>query len=97
MKNKELVQKIQQTVPSTGNRANELLDLTSALIAKILADGDSLAIQGFGTFEVKKKEERVSVNPTTGSRWMIPPKYVASFKAGTTMKEKIKNYSGNEQ
>jgi DNA-binding protein HU-beta len=97
LKNKELVQRIQQTVPSAGNRANELLDLTSALIAKVLSDGDSLAIQGFGTFEVKKKEERVSVSPTTGSRWMIPPKYVASFKAGTTMKEKIKNYTGNEQ
>ena len=97
LKNKELVQKIQQTVPTTGNRASELLDLTSALIAKILEDGDSLAIQGFGTFEVKKKEERVSVNPSTGSRWMIPPKYVASFKAGTTMKEKIKNYTVHEQ
>jgi len=97
LKNKELVQKIQQTVPTTGNRASELLDLTSALIAKILEDGDSLAIQSFGTFEVKKKEERVSVNPSTGSRWMIPPKYVASFKAGTTMKEKIKNYTVHEQ
>lgn len=97
MKNKELVQRIQQTVPTTGNRASELLDLTSALIARILSDGDSLAIQGFGTFEVKKKEERVSVNPSTGTRWMIPPKYVACFKAGSTMKEKIKNYTGNEQ
>lgn len=97
MKNKELVQKIQQTVPTTGNRASELLDLTTALIAKILADGDSLAIQGFGTFEVKKKEERVSVNPSTGTRWMIPPKFAASFKAGSIMKEKIKNYTGHEQ
>ncbi|HET9570110.1 MAG TPA: HU family DNA-binding protein [Bacteroidales bacterium] len=97
MKNKDLVQRIQQSVPTTANRASELLDLTSALIAKILADGDSMSIQGFGTFEVKKKEERISVNPSTGSRWIIPPKYVASFKAGTTMKEKIKNYTVHEQ
>jgi DNA-binding protein HU-beta len=97
LKNKEIVQKIQQAAPTTSGRTSELLDLTASIITQILSDGDSLAIQGFGTFEVKKKDERVSVNPSTGSRWMIPPKFVASFKAGTTMKEKIKLYAGNEQ
>lgn len=97
MKNKDFVQKIQQAAPATGIRAAELLELTSSIIAKILSEGDSLAIQGFGTFEVKKKEERVSVNPSTGSRWMIPPKLVPGFKPGTILKDKIKNYTGHEQ
>jgi DNA-binding protein HU-beta len=97
LKNKELIQKIQEAAPATKTRTNELIQLTTSIVGKILTDGDSLAIQGFGTFEVKKKEERVSVNPSTGSRWMIPPKLVATFKPGSSMKEKIKNYLGNEQ
>jgi DNA-binding protein HU-beta len=97
LKNKDLIQKIQQQAPATNEKTAELLELTSSIIAKFLSNGDSLAIQGFGTFEVKRKEERVSVNPSTGSRWMIPPKLVPSFKPGTILKEKIKNYTGNEQ
>jgi DNA-binding protein HU-beta len=97
LKNKDLIQKIQQQAPATSEKTAELLELTTSIIAKILSDGDILAIQGFGTFEVKKKEERISVNPSTGSRWMIPPKLVPNFKPGTILKEKIKNYTGNEQ
>jgi DNA-binding protein HU-beta len=89
--------KLQESAASTSDRTQELLELTSSLIGKLLSQGDSLSIQGFGTFETKKKEERVSVNPTTGSRWMIPPKFVANFKPGTNLKEKIKNHTGNEQ
>ena len=97
MKNKDIIQGIQRNISVNGEKAAELLELTASLISKILGDGDSLAIKGFGTFEVKKKEERISVNPATGHRWMIPPKLVPGFKPGTTMKEKIKTYSGYEQ
>ncbi|MCE5174139.1 MAG: HU family DNA-binding protein [Bacteroidales bacterium] len=97
MKTKDFVQKIQHNITVNPERSAELVELTTSIIARILGDGDALAIKGFGTFEVKKKEERVSVNPVTGNRWMIPPKLVPSFKPGTTLKEKIKTYSGHEQ
>lgn len=96
MKNKDFIQKIQQTVSTNGERTAELVEMTTSIIAKILSEGDSLAITGFGTFEVKKKEERVSVNPATGNRWMIPPKLVPGFKPGTSMKDKLKTYSSHE-
>ena len=96
MKNKDFVQKIQQSISTNGERTAELIEITTSIIAKTLGEGDSLAIKGFGTFEVKKKEERLSVNPSTGNRWMIPPKLVPGFKPGTTMKEKLKMYSSHE-
>jgi len=96
LKNKDLIQKIRQNISVNGEKTAELVDITTSLIAKILSEGDSIAIKGFGTFEVKKKEERISVNPATGKRWIIPPKLVPGFKPGSTMKEKLKNYSGNE-
>jgi DNA-binding protein HU-beta len=96
VKNNGFIERLQNNVSFDNERTMELLDLTVSLIAKNLSKGDAVSIKGFGTFETKKKEERVSVNPTTGSRWMIPPKRVPAFKPGTNLKEKIKNFSLNE-
>jgi len=53
-------------------------------------EGDSVQMANFGNFEVKKKLERVMVNPTTGQRMLVPPKLVLAFKPNPTWKDKIK-------
>ena len=55
-----------------------------------LQDGNTIAIQGFGTIEVKKKLERISVNPVTQQRMLIPPKLVLTYKPSITLREKFK-------
>jgi len=53
-------------------------------------EGNMIAVQGFGTLEVKKKAERISVNPTTKQRMLVPPKLVLAYKPSTLLKEKYK-------
>lgn len=60
---------------------------TSAL-AENMEDGDTTVIQGFGTFEMKKKLERIVVNPATHRRQLVPPRQAISFKASATLKDK---------
>ena len=48
-------------------------------MAQQLQDGNTVAIQGFGTFEVRKKLERISINPATQQRMLIPPKLVLTY------------------
>jgi len=55
-----------------------------------LQDGKTVVVQGFGTFEVKKKLERISVNPVTQQRLLIPPKLVLTYKPSVSLKEKFK-------
>jgi DNA-binding protein HU-beta len=55
-----------------------------------LQDGNSVLIPDFGTFDVRKKMERISVNPTTKQRVLIPPKLALIFKPTSSLKEKIK-------
>ena len=57
-------------------------------------ESESVAIPNFGTFEVKKRMERVVVNPLTKKRQLVPPKLVLSFKPIGAVKEKLK--SGGE-
>jgi DNA-binding protein HU-beta len=61
-----------------------------SIMTQELQDGNTVAIQGFGTFEVKKKMERVSVNPVTQQRLLIPPKLVLTYKPSIALKEKFK-------
>ena len=60
------------------------------IMTQELQDGNTIAIQGFGTFEVKKKLERISVNPVTQQRMLIPPKLVLTYKPSITLREKFK-------
>ena len=63
-------------------------DVINAIINE-LTEENAVGITGFGTFEVKKKLERVLVNPATKQRMLVPPKMVVSFKPNTSMKDKV--------
>ena len=59
-------------------------------MANRLDNDSTLSIQSFGTFEVRKKMERVVVNPATKQRMLTPPKLVLAFKPSNILKEKLK-------
>ena len=90
MKSKEFIAEL-------ANRSNLSVKDTNQLVASLinemssqLMDDNTIAIHGFGTFEVKKKAERITVNPVSKQRLLIPPKLVLSFRPSTTLKEKFK-------
>ena len=53
--------------------------------------GAIVQINNFGTFEVKKRWERIIVNPSTQQRMLVPPKLVLNFKPAAAIKEELKN------
>ncbi len=53
-------------------------------------NGESVSVAGFGSFEVKKRLERIMVNPSTGQRMIVPPKLVLNFKPAASIKEELK-------
>ncbi len=90
MNNKEYISSLASKL---GIAASEAQKLTTALVEELadkLDEGNVLTIQGFGNFEVKKKLERVVVNPTTKQRMLVPPKLVLSFKPSNVLKDKLK-------
>ncbi len=74
----------------TNKDATQFVSSVLNVMSQELQDGKSVSIQGFGTFDVKKKLERISVNPVTRQRMLIPPKLVLSYKPSVTLKEKFK-------
>lgn len=55
-----------------------------------LKENDQLNVSGFGVLEVKMRKERLSVNPKTGQRFLVPPKVVPSFRPSSKLKDKFK-------
>lgn len=76
----------------TGRDTNDTARLVSSLtdiIVSGMQDGKVVSLQGFGVFEVKKKTEKIVVNPATGKRMLYPPKLVIGFRPSSLLKEKI--------
>ena len=90
MNNKEFISELARKLGYTNKETTQLLSSAIGVMTQELQEGKLIAIQGFGSFEVKKKMERISVNPTTQQRMFIPPKLVLSYKPSTNLKEKFK-------
>ena len=59
-------------------------------VTEALADGEKVALVGFGTFEVKERAARTGKNPRTGEAIEMPASKVPSFKAGAALKNAVK-------
>jgi nucleoid DNA-binding protein len=57
MRNNEFIRAVRLESKIKKEKTVLLMDAISASISKILSEGDSLSIQGFGTFELKKKND----------------------------------------
>lgn len=91
MNNKEFVAELaQQTGYSQDDTQKLVRKVIDAMITEF-EDGEVVAIPNFGTFEVKKRMERVVVNPTTKKRQLVAPKLVLGFRPVAAVKEKLKN------
>ncbi len=89
MNNKDFITKLAAEASVSPKEAQRLVAAMATSIAETLDDETSFSVSGFGTFEVKKKLERVIVNPSTKQRKLIPPKLVLAFKQSNVFKEKI--------
>ena len=86
MNHKDFISQLTEQTNVNAKEANRLSQVLTDTMASILDDGDAIAIQGFGLFEVKKKMERIVVNPSSKQRMLVPPKLVISFKPSATLK-----------
>ena len=89
MSKTELVEFIAAEAGVSKAEAGRVLDATLAGITKGLKKDGKVALVGFGTFSAKKRAAREGINPLTKKAIKIPAKTVASFKAGSKLKDAL--------
>ena len=90
MNNKEFVASVAKKTGLSASETAKYIDTLVSVMVERLKENDQLNVSGFGVFEVKMRKERVSVNPKTGLRMLIPPKLVPAFRPSAKIKDKIK-------
>ena len=90
MNNKEFITELASKLDYSMSQSSKLTESFLGEIVQQLESGNSVNVQGFGAFEIKKKAERISVNPATQIRMLVPPKLVMAFKPHPNLKEKFK-------
>ena len=91
MTNKDFIADLAQRSGYSPEDVQRMVNDVVETMGDYFQEDNSVLIPSFGTFEVKKKLERVMVNPSTGQRMLVPPKLVLNFKPNVNWKERIKN------
>lgn len=89
MNRKELIDALATKTGSTKIAAEQNIAALIEVIGETLAKGDSIALVGFGTFEVRERAARTGRNPKTGAELKIAASKVPAFKPGATLKSAV--------
>lgn len=89
MNKTELVAAVAAKADLSKKEAEAAVSATLDAIAEALADGDKVALVGFGTFSVKERAARTGINPLTKESIQIAASKAPAFKAGKALKDAI--------
>ena len=89
MNNKELTAKLSERMGFSEQETTDVLATMTSIISSKLVENDCIYLHTLGLFEVRKRNERVIVNPVSGKRYLVPPKIVPTFKPSVAIKNKL--------
>lgn len=90
MNNKEFITELASRCGYTQDETQRLVNTLVDAMGKNFEQGEAVFFDNFGTFEVKKRLERVFVSPSTGKKMLVPPKLVLNFRPIASIKAKLK-------
>lgn len=89
MNKTELVASVAEATSLSKKDAENAVSAVIASITKSLTEGEKVQIAGFGTFEVRKRSERIGRDPRTSEEIIIPASKTPAFKAGKALKDSV--------
>lgn len=89
----ELAGRLGRTPQEVSSLCRGLADV----VGETLAQGDSLIVPSFGSFEPKKREEHVALHPATGRKILIPPKLQVVFRPATVLRNKVRSQERDDE
>lgn len=88
--NKEFISEMASRLGYTQKEAQDRAAWAIEALTQELQEGHAVSVVGFGLFDVKKKLERIAVNPATGQRMLVPPKLVLTYKPSANLRDELK-------
>ena len=79
MTRKDLVNRLNKEFGIPKKYGEEIVKFIFSEISNSLEEGERVSIQGFGSFEVRERKERIVYNPRTKERLKVPAKRYVAF------------------
>ncbi|MBF0538525.1 MAG: integration host factor subunit alpha [Nitrospirae bacterium] len=85
----DIVNALFENVGLPKKEAEEIIEVILETMKQTFADGESIKISGFGSFNVRKKRSRRGRNPKTGEDIEITSRTVITFKPSNFLKATV--------
>ena len=89
MNKAELIAVVAEKTGLSKKDTESVVSATLDTIVAAMAEDEKVQLVGFGSFEVKKRAERIGRNPKTKESITIPASKVPTFKAGKALKDSV--------
>jgi DNA-binding protein HU-beta len=89
MNKSQLIEQISSVAELSKAQAERALNAFLGSVIEELADGEQVALVGFGTFSVSDRAARTGRNPQTGAAIEIAAAKVPKFKPGGALKDAV--------
>ena len=85
----DLIDAIAASAGSSKKDAERALQVVLSTITEKLAAGEKISLIGFGTFEVRERQEKTCINLRTKEKFFAPACKAPVFKAGKALKDAV--------
>ncbi len=85
----ELISAVAEKGEFTKKDAEKAIKAFTDVITEALSKGEKVQLVGFGTFEVRERAAKETINPRTKEKQLQPAHKVPAFKAGKGLKEVV--------
>jgi integration host factor subunit alpha len=85
----DLCEAVSQKVALSRSESLAMVELVLNEITTGLVKGENVKLSSFGSFIVRKKNQRIGRNPKTGTEVTISPRRVIVFKPSAILKQQI--------
>ena len=89
MRKQDLIRAVAKETAKPESQIGPVINSVFDTIQQALADGDEVAISGFGTFRVVERPAREGRNPQTGQPMKIGPGKSPAFRPGAALKRAV--------
>jgi integration host factor alpha subunit len=89
VKKVDIATRIADKIDITKAKAEDAVNTILDEVKQALAEGESVIIRRFGTFQVREKNTRLGRNPKTGEKAEISARRVVRFKSGKHFKDAV--------
>src|SRR5579859_3960923 len=96
MQKTDFIARVAAETGVTKKTSRQVIETALNIIAQSLAQGEKVVLTGFGTFEMRNRQQRRGINPQTRQEMLIPASKTPTFSASNGLRAMVREPKARE-